>query len=212
MNLYNVRVNNYSLPSFVSGDINYYGTEQEIIRLLINGEKNRVDIIAAAEEYFSGKGPGEVSVFGEEPMPIIRPVKLIGEAAYHKGNLNYKFINIWDCETDINIEHLEAHLIYIKDSNSKYRRCVKATIKNATYKSKIIGKPEQVGESQSEYWGYPGFIELEKPESPEGPYILKNTLYFADTIFKTKEQARKDMNHPHKPYLRQFFLGIYGDG
>lgn len=207
--LYSLRVNDYSSPGFVSCDICYYGTEQEIMNLLRNGEK-RADMIKAAEEYFSGRGPGEASVLGEQPQPIIKPVKIIGEAEYQKSSFNYKFFNIWNCLTDLSIEHLEAAIIYIEDSDKKIKRCIRAVIRNATYISEYSGEKCLVGDSCLGFWGYPGFIVEEKDSTSN--HILRNSLYYVDTIFKNKLRAKKDMKHPHKPYLRQFFFGIYGDG
>lgn len=207
--LYNVRVYNYSLPSFISGYISYYGTEQEIMKLL-ESNKNRTDIIAAAKQYFSGKGPGEGSLFGEKPMPIINPVEFIGEAVYQRSNFNYRFFNNWRCETDINIEFMRATLIYIVDQDRRIKRCMKAVIKNATYISEFTGKRSQVADTIMGYWGYPGFIKASKEYTNQ--FILQNTAYYVDTIFKNKHTAHRDIQYPHKPYLREFFFGIYGDG
>lgn len=208
-NIYSVRLNDYSAPSFISSCICYYGTEKEIMNL-IKQDADRPDIILAAEEYFLGKGPSKESLFGEKPSPIISSVKLIDTATYKRSNFRYKFINIWDCGIDINIEHMDAVLIYILDSDGKYKRCVKAVIKNATYATETNESRMYIGNGPLGYWGYPGYIENNRHAG--GQFILKNSLYFVDTIFKSKECLRSDVRKPHKPYLRQFFFGIFGDG
>ena len=110
----------------------------------------------------------------------------------------------------MSIEHLEAAIIYIEDSDKKIKRCIRAVIRNATYISEYSGEKCLVGDSCLGFWGYPGFIVEEKDSTSN--HILRNSLYYVDTIFKNKLRARKDMKHPHKPYLSQFFFGIYGDG
>lgn len=206
--LYSIRVIDYSLPSFVSADKKYYGTEQMILEFLKaaiqeDATKHNMEILKAAEEYFSDQGSGKISLFGEKPMPLIEAISWIGDAAYQREDIRYMFYNIHRWGIEHHIKQLKAKLIYIKDKDGKYKRCIKAELQNVSYGMGFI--LETYDSDSWMCWGLPGFITVNGT-------VLTNTLYFVDTIFKSKEAARKDMKHPHKPYLRNFFLEIFGDG
>ena len=88
--MYSVRVMDYSLPSFCSGDQYYYGTEQSIMTLLEKNYEDGSDVLQAAEDYFSGRGSGAASLYGEKPLPLITPVDVIGTSSYERYNTNFR--------------------------------------------------------------------------------------------------------------------------
>ena len=104
--MYSVRVLDYGLPSFCSGDNRYYGTERSIMALLGKNYEDGSDVLIAAKDYFSGKGSGAASLFGEKPLPLITPVEIIGTSSYERNNVNFKFYNTYRWPTDIVINHL----------------------------------------------------------------------------------------------------------
>lgn len=202
--MYSVRVMDYSLPSFCSGDQYYYGTEKSIMALLRKNYEDGSDILKAAEDYFAGRGAGSVSLYGEKPLPLITPVEVIGTAFYEREGINFKFFNIYRYATDVVIKHLKAQMIYIIDSKKQLKRCIKATISGATY-TDLLGNTAPFTAKKWMCWGLPGMIVIEDT-------TMHNTLFYADTVFKNYHALRKDIKRPHKPYLRNFFLEIYGDG
>ena len=202
--MYSVRVMDYGLPSFCSGDNHYYGTEQSIMTLLEKNYEDGSDILQAVKDYFSGKGSGAASLFGEAPQSLIEPVEVVGTSSCTRDNVSFKFFNIYRWPTDITIKHLTAQLVYIVDSDERLKRCVKATISGATYID-ILGNTALFAEDDWMCWGLPGMIEIKGT-------TMHNTLFYADTTFENIHKARKDIEHPHKPYLRDFFFEIYGDG
>lgn len=194
--LYRIKLPDQSLPAFASGTTDYYGTEQMILQFLESKQAYHA-LQAPAKAYFSGQGTGMVSVMYEPSEPLIEEVKVLGTASYEKQDLKYKFFNTWGFSTDITIEHIKADLVYISDANSKLKRCVKATVKNAKHD----------GDGRwSMIWGLPGFIRFDAEDT------LTNALFYADTVFPNLHALQKDQNRPHKVYLREFFFGIYGDG
>ena len=202
--LYSVRVIDYGLPSFCSGDQHYYGTEQDIVNLLTKNYEVDCDVLKAAKGYFSGKGPGKASLYGEAPLPLTAPVEVIGTSFYERDNVHFKFFNIYGWPTDMSIKHLTAQLVYITDSDKELKRCIKATISDATY-TDILGTTVAFTEENWMCWGLPGMIAIKDT-------TMHNTLFYADTTFGDIHKLRKDLKHPHKPYLRPFFAEIYGDG
>ena len=202
--MYSVRVMDYSLPSFCSGDQYYYGTEQSIMTLLEKNYEDGSDVLQAAKDYFSGRGARAASLYGEKPLPLITPVEVIGTSSYAKNNVNFRFHNIYGWPTDIVIKHLKAQMVYIVDSDQRLKRCIQATISGAT-STGILGDTAPFTEDDWMCWGLPGMIEVEGT-------TMHNTLFYADSTFENIHRLRKDIKHPHKPYLRNFFLEIYGDG
>ena len=202
--LYSVRVIDYGLPSFCSGDQYYYGTEQSIMTLLAKNYEDDCDVLQAAKDYFSGKGSGAASLFGEKLRPLITPVEIIGTSSYERDNINFRFYNTYRWPTDMSIKHLTAQLVYITDSDKGLKRCVKATVSDATY-TDILGTTVAFTEENWMCWGLPGMIAIKDT-------TMHNTLFYADTTFGDIHKLRKDLKHPHKPYLRPFFAEIYGDG
>ena len=199
-----VRVMDYSLPSFCSGDQYYYGTEQSIMTLLGKNYEDDSDVLNVAKDYFSGRGSGAASLYGEKPLPLIAPIDVIGTSSYERNNVNFKFLNIYGWPTDIVIKHLKAQMIYIVDSDQGLKCCIQATISGAT-STGILGDTAPFAEDDWMCWGLPGMIEIEGT-------TMHNTLFYADSTFENIHRLRKDIKHPHKPYLRNFFLEIYGDG
>ena len=202
--MYSVRVMDYGLPSFCSGDNHYYGTEQSIMTLLRKNYEDGSDVLQAAKNCFSGRGAGAVSLYGEKPLPLIAPVEVIGTSSYERNNVNFKFYNTYRWPTDIVIKHLKAQMLYIVDSDKRLTRCIKATISDASYTGPL-GNTELFAEDDWMCWGLPGMIEIEGT-------TMHNTLFYADTAFENIHKLQKDIKHPHKPYLRNFFFEIYGDG
>ena len=104
----------------------------------------------------------------------------------------------------MSIRHLTAQMVYIMGADKKLKRCVKATISGATYTG-LLGNTTPFTAEDWTCWGLPGMIVIEDT-------TMYNTLFYADTIFMNKHGLRKDIKHPHKPYLRTFFFEIFGDG
>ena len=202
--MYSLRVIDYGLPSFCSGDQYYYDTEQSIMTLLGKNYEADSDVLRAAKDYFSGKGAGAASLYGEKPLPLIAPVEVIGSSFYERDNVHFKFYNTYRWDTDMFIGHLKARMIYIVDSDKWLKRCIKATISDAAY-TDLLGKTTPFTEVNWICWGLPGMIAIKGA-------TMHNTLFYADTIFMNKHGLRKDIKHPHKPYLRTFFWEIFGDG
>ena len=202
--MYSIRVLDCSLPSFCSGNNHYYGTEQSIMTLLAKNYEDDGNVLIAAKDYFSGKGSGAASLFGERPLPLIKPVEIIGTSSYARDNVSFKFFNTYRWPIDIAIKHLKAQLIYIMDVDEGLKRCVKETISGATYID-ILGNTALFTADDWMCWGLPGMIMIEDT-------TMHNTLFYADTTFESIHKVRKDIKHPHKPYLRNFFWEIYGDG
>ena len=105
---YSLRVIDYGLPSFCSGDQYYYGPERSIMTLLEKNYEDGSDVLQAAKDYFSGRGARAASLYGEKPLPLITPVEVIGTSSYARNNVNFRFHNIYGWPTDIVIKHLKG--------------------------------------------------------------------------------------------------------
>ena len=95
-------------------------------------------------------------------------------------------------------------MIYIVDSDQGLKRCIQATISDVAY-TDLLGNTTPFTEEDWMCWGLPGMIKIKGT-------TMHNTLFYADTTFENIHRLRKDIKHPHKPYLRNFFMEIYGDG
>ncbi len=193
--LYRFRNWDYCVPSFCSFEISYYGTQDQVMKVL---KLQEVGLAEAANQFFSGTGDGAASICYGEPSPIVYEVTKIKEKKYTAKDIKTVVYNIWKCANSVTIDELEADIIYIKDTDEKYKRLIKPRVTNA-----II---ENMKLTDGWFWGMPGFFTVEDDQH------VSCGVYYCDMVFENYEEMMNDFENTKEPNLNRFILEMFGDG
>lgn len=212
---YKVRVPDYAIPAFCDSEVDYYDTAENIRRLYersLTG-RNRDEAercLAAMDEYFSGRGPGNVQLQFEEPRPLLSPVRFLGKHTWECGPLTYLFRNVWGFEGDISMDGVWVDAVYLENPEpevpeKRLIRCVKLQIKRPRTPDTFL-EGRWLNYWEGSFWGYPHMIVKQQPD------VLANSLYYSDRAFQTMAEVEQDMERPGSVGFKRFFLEIHGDG
>lgn len=227
--IYCVHLHDYATPSFYSGDKRYFGTKEDIIKVLKDyrlpkdrtmRKAGNLDDPHYNEEiilgYFDGKNNGYGTVFGEEERPIIYEVEVVGKLdTIHIDNFKYNHLNIWDHTYIMEANHVDLEIIYIRNTapyneKAEFIRIIRANFRDLTYNVDDIDfmgnpyKPHKVNSYTG--WGHPG-IMVDRSENE-----VASQVYMIDKLLESEEHLKKDMESPSDFDYSEIFNDVFGDG
>lgn len=197
--LYQLMLEDYSTPSFVSCSKPYFGTQKQILSLL---ERRRdPELLETARQYFSGSGSGEGPMLYWREQ-IVSPVERLGSVPFQMENVSATFLNTWDCPYFLRAQRAEGKLYYLCREDGVCFRALEAVFTDLMLTDDPI--PEEVDLLQP-FWGYPDMIYCRDGRA-------KSRLLLAERRFQNREEALDDLTHPSAPCFDRFFEDIFGDG
>lgn len=187
---YELRLDDYATPSFVSFDKPFYGTMEDIqgfVAALEQDEECRdrhEELISAFHAYENGNHDVKHHA-AYQKIPLLIPVNVLERRTTTLQKYEWTHMNIWDCPYDLRCEELQAEQAWIAVHNG-YARCLRARFKNLELQS-IVNDDWRV--FNDGFWGYAHMLEYDEP------YVY-NRLMVTEEAFKTKklalENARAD--------------------
>lgn len=197
--LYQLMLEDYSTPSFVSCSKPYFGTQEQILALL---ERRRdPELFETARQYFSGSGSGEGPMLHWREQ-IVSPVERLGSVPFQMENVSVTFLNTWDCPYELHAQRAEGKLYYLSGEDGVCFRALEAVFTDLMLTD--VPFPKKVDRLQP-FWGYPDMIYCRDGK-------VKSRLLLAERRFQTREEALADLAHPAPISFDCFFEDIFGDG
>lgn len=204
--MYSIELIDYSTPSFVSATQKYYGTKEDILKVLEINKEDRSDLLKAAEEFFSGQGEGIARVYYGAPGPFVKPVKLLGETTIRRDKFAWAHKNTWGCFYHMRADGMVCKVYYLETADRKIVRVLRPTFENLM----CFGFVGDHNIAEEECWGHPGIITSNNLD--EAHQFTSCNLMVSDKQFDTVEQAMIDKENPLRVNYTGFFNDVFGDG
>lgn len=193
----------YAAPGFVSFTKDYYGTLDDMYRLISYASKNDCELIEPFDRLKNGESVKYHA--GQIETQFAREVTVLAKRIISCGQFQFKHKNVWGCDYDVNIEKLHAELLIIRDNNNKYIIAYKTYLENPTVNEKVM-KPLKLNYG---FWGYPNMITVSNYNKG---FKLSNTLYLFESEYESNETAMAAFNNKTSLNLKSFFDDVFGDG
>ena len=133
--LFQVNLDDFSMPPFGTSTKDYYGTEEDL-RSFNESVRKRYRFDMAE--------------------PSATRVDCLGVKASVQPSYHFSHINTWGGTYEVDCELIEAVHVWVRN-NEGFSRCLKARITNGTYISIATDQPVSLGGA---IWGHPGIIEI----------------------------------------------------
>lgn len=206
---YQLLLEDFSAPSYISCNKSYYGTLNEISGLLeaLSKDDKWKDSFLETQEAFKAFMNGEKEVRHNvlyENIKLLEPAKLIGSVTYTENEKQWKHLNAWDHPYYIHCSKAKIQHLWFECEN-KYVRVLKANITNLQYSD---DKKRWV-DVNCRFWGFPHMLEV------VDDITVYNRLAVIDKLFDSLEQAKLDyenfLNSPDTDF-GNFCDEMFGDG
>lgn len=201
MDFYAVPFWDVSTPSFVSADIHYFCTKEDIAAFAAACRKSdsHEEFLRAYTEWESGKADALINVAYNE-TPVAEPVDVLGSGEAHRFEIEWEMLNTWFCTYNFKAEELRRELVWIKHGE-RYLRAARYTIK---------GLLEDF-HTAANRWGNAEVIAFEEGSDAD----CHSLFYFPERYFNSEEECRNDMAAPAfnpSEDLRALCFEFIGDG
>ena len=202
---FRLELDDYSGPSFVSWNKEYFATMADIrdfIEALSKAKKNQ-HLIDAFRAYESGQTDATHIVAYQE-VRLLAPVRVLHRETVEIENLAWEHTNTWGCGYDMRCDKVCSEHLWI-ECEGKFYRALKATFTNLCYE----GFSRQWIPLGDMLWGYPCVLA----GTPGGD--LWNRLAEPEKSFKTEDELQQDwqaFKTSATPDYTHFCNDIFGNG
>lgn len=203
-----LKLEDFSAPSFCSFSKCYYGTLDDVRKLICaleSKEKTKhdmEDLIHAFQSYEQGNHAVMFNVAYQEGSLLV-PVKVIGKTTCHLENFEWDHLNTWKHTYRMRCDTVDTIHLWIQEDDH-YKRIMFARFQGLCMES-LIGnswRPLEDG-----FWGFPMMIIL----TEQG---LINQLAVEEDRFNTETEALEDCRNfsTEKINFTEFCNDLFGDG
>lgn len=205
--IYQLILDDYSAPAFVSLYKEYYGTLDDIsdfIAALRNDEyfaKHNAELISCFEKFKQGeKNIMLMSAYSKHPF--LKRAKKLGEASSEFNNYKWEHINTWGFPYYMKCDEVKCSHLWLCCTGI-YVRVINAIFLNLQYEN-ILGEYMNPGMC----WGFPHQIETDEEKTYSRLYVVEKT-------FNDKTETLLDMekfNKGSKPDFTKLLDDVFGNG
>ncbi|MGN0509533.1 MAG: hypothetical protein ACI4GX_09860 [Ruminococcus sp.] len=203
---YEFCLEDYSAPSCTSGSKKYYGTKDDVKKLMDNiQEEANVREYKVFKEFCDGNSQ-VMNIAGFNEVRFAKRVKLISEKKIDLDEREtYTYTNPYGFKYIISMRFTVNRVLLLK-SGDKYVIAYYALIRDPKYKSK---SPKDDWSTIDMFWGFPSMI---KSTGHKDDYYLENMLYMPEKVFDNITDAEQYFMGMQKVDYQMFFEDVFGDG
>lgn len=203
---YEFCLDDYSAPTCTSGYKYYYGTKENIQKLLDNVEKERAIPEQEVFREFCNGNTKVMNIAGFTKVRFAKRVKLISEKKIDLDEREtYTYTNPYGFKYIISMRFTVNRVLLLK-SGDKYVIAYYALIRDPKYKSELL---QDDWSTIDMFWGFPAMI---KSTGEKDDYFLENMLYMPEKVFDNITDAEQYFMDMQKVDYQMFFEDVFGDG
>lgn len=204
---YILRLDDPATPGFCTFDKMYVGTEETILQVASNLEKNDSypETAAAIRSYLKGNHSAEHRIAYRNQKVLI-PIKIEAEHKTSFENYKWTHINIWGFPHIMKCDSALLHQIIFK-YEGKIHRCIRAWLKNLRYES-YGGNWSPL---RSGFWGNESILDVATMPNTDD-FTFNNLLYVEEEHYEDFSTAFNDMLVDEKIELQRICDEIFADG
>lgn len=192
---YELRLEDYAAPNCWTTYRRYFGTQEQILRLL--GYRKNEEFLEAAQAYFAGTGDGTACMFGHREQ-ILFPVEQLGSVPFQIDDLTAKRPNLLRKPYRFHAKKVKGELHYFRREDGE---CIRAH-QDVFTDLRWLGRDDpDITELRFPFMGYPHMLYHKNGK-------LTSRLLLPDRCFDSQEEALADMAHPAKLSFVSFFSEI----
>ena len=205
--IYEIDLDDYSLPGFCSGTRKYYGTADEVkafVLSLNNAEGSHLENLVKAIDFNCSNGYILRHTVEYDKGLFISPVTLIAQASFRIKAPEWMHLNIYGYPYYMKADSAIISEMIVK-SRKIYVKCARAELKNLRYSiHPTKGKWKKLTDG---FWGFPGIIQYD----PKGDKTF-SSLFFVEKESERKNDPELKIGDPKNIDLSGFCDNIFGDG
>lgn len=198
-------LDDYSAPSCTSSTKSYFGTLDDIKRMLNNAGLNRPPDIQQILEQFEKGDKNITHSVCYNPQKFAIPATIIKQKTLQYEAHSFRYKNPYGFYYLARADHIIISLYLIK-SQSLYYTCYQMRIKNPRFREDLDKREFW---TEPPFWGFPGMIFVKREN---GDIYYENTLLETERKFKTEAKAMEHFNKVKSIDLTAFYEDIFGDG
>lgn len=203
---YCLTLDDYALPSFISGGKPYFGTLAEIAAFIdaLKSDNKRQDVknglIKAFEAFNLGNNDATHYVaYNEEKL--LEPIELLGLRKYTLEDYTWTHMNVWDYPHEMRCDKAECEQAWFRWGDTPVR-CIRAAFTNLQNKGRRDAWRMITDDT---FWGYPHVLVYESP-------ILRSRFFVTEQAEESDNVDDLIRSLPQEPDLGGICDDIFGDG
>lgn len=187
-----LRLEDYALPGFVSGEKKYFGYKNDIdtfmsaLKLNAENVSTHKETLQAYDLFLKGKTEA-THLVAHGKRQLMNKVRMIAKKNFNiPCGITWLHTNIWGYPYYMHADSCSSTYIWICDED-RYIRAVKAKFKNLSY-----GLEKGEKNHVTTLWGFPCVLGIDSTKEDSSSVFSR--LYIPDKIFKSEDDLTQDSN------------------